>query len=139
MLVFRQVAADVLRIVLTRVEQEADIAIVQGDRHYQRISKDHGLPAKKFESQSRTQQHCMRSRRDDAPAYTVNQVYRNHNFILTETSTLNEGYICDEYNAEKKYSTDLTHYGNGIRGQQASLRRLTKQDFLREELLNAVQ
>ncbi|EYB92648.1 hypothetical protein Y032_0191g1297 [Ancylostoma ceylanicum] len=119
MLVFRQVAADVLRIVLTRVEQEADIAIVQGDRHYQRISKDHGLPAKKFESQSRTQQHCMRSRRDDAPAYT--------------------GYICDEYNAEKKYSTDLTHYGNGIRGQQASLRRLTKQDFLREELLNAVQ
>ncbi|KJH43902.1 hypothetical protein DICVIV_10087 [Dictyocaulus viviparus] len=40
-MMFRQVAADVLRIVLTRVEQEADIAIVQGAVTYETKNPRH--------------------------------------------------------------------------------------------------
>ncbi|VDM63304.1 unnamed protein product, partial [Angiostrongylus costaricensis] len=50
---FRQVAADVLRIVLTRVEQEADIAIVQGA-----VAHDARDPRRRHVDQSRSTAVC---------------------------------------------------------------------------------
>ncbi|VDP11447.1 unnamed protein product [Heligmosomoides polygyrus] len=48
-----QVAADVLRIVLTRVEQEADIAIVQGE-----VTHDVKEPRRRHIDQSRSTAVC---------------------------------------------------------------------------------
>ncbi|XGW32062.1 hypothetical protein V3C99_010330 [Haemonchus contortus] len=52
-MMFRQVAADVLRIVLTRVEQEADIAIVQGE-----VTHDVREPRRRHIDQSRSTAVC---------------------------------------------------------------------------------
>ncbi|WKY05131.1 hypothetical protein Q1695_005837 [Nippostrongylus brasiliensis] len=52
-MMFRQVAADVLRIVLTRVEQEADIAIVQGE-----VTHDVKEPRRRHIDQSRNTAVC---------------------------------------------------------------------------------
>ncbi|CAJ0601059.1 unnamed protein product [Cylicocyclus nassatus] len=52
-MMFRQVAADVLRIVLTRVEQEADIAIVQGE-----VSHEVKEPRRRHIDQSKNTAVC---------------------------------------------------------------------------------
>uniref|UniRef100_A0A1I7XDL3 Ras family protein n=1 Tax=Heterorhabditis bacteriophora TaxID=37862 RepID=A0A1I7XDL3_HETBA len=53
LMTFRQVAADVLKIVLTRVDQEADIVIVQGE-----VAHDVREPRKRTVDQSRSTAVC---------------------------------------------------------------------------------